>query len=171
MLGIINILLGIGLLIAGRRLFWLFVAAAGFVAGVQFALRTWTGQEGLAIVVGVAVGILFALLAVFLRVVAISVAGFLAGGSTLLNIAAIFGVDGGAFAWVIYIVGGILGLILVSVLFDWAIITLSSLAGAALVVQAIPFQRPGIMSIAFIGLVLAGVIYQGLMLRREKAND
>ncbi len=169
MLGIINILLGIGLLTAGRRLFWLFVAAAGFVAGVQITLRSWDGPEWMAIVVGLAVGILFALLAIFFRVVAIYIAGFLAGGSVLLSLATIFGVDSGAFTWVLYIVGGILGAILIGVLFDWAIITLSSLAGAALIIESVEIQ-PSMASLAFLVLVLAGIIIQGLGMRKEKAD-
>jgi hypothetical protein len=35
MLNVINLLLGGALLIAGRKLFWLFVDAAGFVTGMQ----------------------------------------------------------------------------------------------------------------------------------------
>jgi hypothetical protein len=169
MLGIINILLGIGLLVAGRRLFWLFVAAAGFVAGVQLTLRTWEGPEWMVIVVGLIVGVLFALLAIFLRAVAIYVAGFLAGGSILVSLAAIFGVDSSAFTWVLYIVGGIIGVILVSMLFDWALIILSSLAGAALIVQSVDIAR-AMGGLAFLVLVVVGIVIQAGGMRSEKAN-
>lgn len=169
MLTLINILLGVGLLLAGRKLFWLFVAAAGFVAGVQLTLRIWNGPEWLAIVVGVAVGVLFALLAMFVRVVAIWVAGFLAGGSILVGLAAMLGMDGGRLVWVLYLVGGIIGLILVSILFDWAIITLSSLAGASLIVQAV-HPGPALAGLAFLILVIVGVVIQGAGLRSERKD-
>lgn len=170
MLAVINILLGIGLLFAGRRLFWLFVAAAGFVAGVQFTQQAWAGaNEGLAIIVGLFVGILFALLAVFLRVVAIWIAGFLAGGSILVSLAGMFGLDSGALMWLVYLVGGIIGVILVGVLFDWAIITLSSLAGASLIIPVLDIG-PGLARVAFLILVIIGVVVQGSALRKEKED-
>jgi hypothetical protein len=169
MLMIVSILLGIGLLVAGRRLFWLFVAAAGFVAGVQFALQRFEGPEWMVLVVGLAVGVLFALLAIFLRAVAIYVAGFLAGGSILLSLAAIFGLDSSAFSWVLYIVGGIIGVILVSMLFDWALIILSSLAGAALIVQNVEIAS-AIGGLAFLILVVVGVVIQAAGMRKDKAD-
>ena len=52
MLGFINLILGGDLLIAGRKLFWLFVGTAGFITGIQLASRFWHGNEGLAIIVG-----------------------------------------------------------------------------------------------------------------------
>lgn len=73
----------------------------------------------------------------------------------------------GSMTWIIYITGGILGVILVSVLFDWALITLSSLAGASMVIQAFSPQRT-IGGLLFFILVFAGVIIQGAILRREK---
>jgi hypothetical protein len=170
MLGIINILLGIGLLVAGRRLFWLFVAAAGFVAGVQLTTQVWNGPEPVAIIVGLAVGILFAVLAMFLKSIAIGIAGFLAGGSILVGMASIFGVESGAATLIIYIVGGVLGAILVGYLFDWALITLSSLAGASLIIQAVDLG-PGLGRFGFLVLAIAGVLIQGSALRRNKKND
>ena len=67
----------------------------------------------------------------------------------------------------IYIIGGLIGLALVIFLFDWAIITLSSLAGASLVVQAF-LPEGGTGGIIFTVLFLIGVIVQGSVLRSEK---
>ncbi|HVN15840.1 MAG TPA: hypothetical protein VMT73_08885 [Anaerolineales bacterium] len=167
MLGIINIILGLGLLIAGRRLFWLFVAAAGFIAGVQLTVRAWNGPEWMAIVVGLIVGALFAILAMFLKSVAIGVAGFIAGGAVLLGIAHLFGFDTGLMVWILFIIGGIIGAILVGALFDWAIITLSSLAGAALLVQVFNLKA-AMGGLTFLVIVIVGVAIQGEQLRREQ---
>src|SRR5688572_26100423 len=120
MLFIINLILGIGLLVAGRKLFWLFVAAAGFFAGVELSTRFFDGPEGLSIVVGIVVGILFALLAMALKSIAISVAGFFLGGAAFLALAGSLGIEQGEF--IIYIVGGIIGVIFLNVFFDWALI-------------------------------------------------
>jgi len=87
MLSIISLILGVALLVAGRKLFWLFVGAAGFVTGLQLATQFWQGPELLAIVIGLVVGVIFALLAIFLQSVAIGIAGFLAGGYILTVLA------------------------------------------------------------------------------------
>ncbi len=168
MLNVINLILGGALLVAGRKLFWLFVGVAGFIAGIQLATHLWQGSDVLAIIVGLVVGVIFALLAVFLQTVAIGAVGFFAGGYVLTVLAGMLGVEGGAFFWIIYIVGGILGVLLVVFLFDWALITLSSLAGASLVVQAL-FPQAATGGLLFLILFLGGVIFQGSILRRERA--
>src|SRR5215212_4307520 len=119
-LNVINLVLGSALLLAGRKLFWLFVGAAGFVTGIQLATRFWQGPGWLAILVGVVIGVIFALLAIFLQALVIGIAGFLLGGYILTGLAAMFGLElNGAMTWIIYIIGGVIGLILVSFLFDW----------------------------------------------------
>ena len=166
MLSIISIVLGVALLVAGRKLFWLFVGAAGFVAGLQLVTQFWQGPELLALVVGLVVGVIFALLAIFLQGAAIGVAGFLAGGYVLTVLADMVGLSQGAFSWLVYLIGGIVGLLLVIFLFDWALITLSSLAGASLVTQALLIPS-GIASVVFLALVIVGIVIQGSMLQRE----
>lgn len=169
MLNVINLILGGALLIAGRKLFWLFVGAAGFLTGMQLATRFWQGTDLAAIIAGLVVGVIFALLAIFLQALVIGIAGFLFGGYILTTLAAMLGIDvTGAMTWVIYIIGGIIGFILVSVLFDWAIITLSSLAGASLVIQSFSPQGAG-GGILFFILFLVGVVIQGSILRSERA--
>jgi hypothetical protein len=167
MLNIISLILGVALLVAGRKLFWLFVGAAGFVTGMQLATQFWQGPELLAIIIGLVVGVIFALLAIFLQSVAIGIAGFLAGGYILTVLAGMMGLNQGAFSWIVYIIGGIIGVLLVIFLFDWAIITLSSLAGASLITQALLLPS-GLGGVIFIALVIVGVVIQGSMLQREK---
>jgi hypothetical protein len=167
MLFILNLLLGIGLLFSGRKLFWLFVAAAGFIAGVQLTTRTWHGPEWLSILVGLAAGGIFALLAMALKSIAISVAGFLLGGSILLSLATLVGLDRGALTWVLYIVGGITGVILLATFFDWALIGLSSFGGASLLVETFNLKGPAAGVVLFI-LLLAGILAQSAAMRRTK---
>jgi hypothetical protein len=167
-LNVINLILGGALLVAGRKLFWLFVGAAGFVTGIQLATRFWQGPDLLAIVVGLVVGVIFALLAIFLQALVIGIAGFLIGGYVLTVLATMLGMDlTGIITWVVYLVGGVLGVLLVSFLFDWALITLSSLAGAALVIQAFTPQGAA-GGILFFILFLLGVVIQGAVLRYER---
>jgi hypothetical protein len=169
MLSLFNLILGGALLIAGRKLFWLFVGAAGFVTGVQLATRFWQGPDILALIAGLMIGVIFALLAIFPQALVIGIAGFLIGAYVLTVPATMLGMDvTGATTWIIYITGGILGLILVSFLFDWALITLSSLAGASLITQAF-FPQGDTGVVIFFVLFIAGVLIQGSILRRERA--
>ncbi len=166
-LSIIDLVLGIVLLVAGRRLFWLLVGAIGFVIGVMLATRFFHGSELTLVLAGLVLGIIFALLAIFLESIAIGIAGFLGGGYVLLSIAGMLGLDrGGISTWIIFVVGGILGVILVALLFSWALITISSLAGASMVVAAFGMTA-ATAGLVFIGLVIAGVIIQGTAMRRE----
>jgi len=169
MLNVINLILGGALLIAGRKLFWLFVGAAGFVTGMQLATRFSQGSDVLALIIGLVIGVIFALLAIFLQALVIGIAGFLTGGYILTVLATMLGLDvTGAMTWIIYIIGGVIGLTLISFLFDWALITLSSLAGASLIIQAF-FPQGAAGGILFFVLFIAGIIIQGSILRRERA--
>jgi hypothetical protein len=167
MLNLINLVLGAALLLAGRKLFWLFIGIVGFITGVQLAARFWGGPEWTAIVIGIVVGLLFALLAVFIEALAIGIAGFLVGGFVLTTFTNSLGFTDGLLFWLFFAIGGMIGLLLVMFLFDWALIVLSSLAGASLVVQAL-FAEGGPGGLAFIGLFLLGLIIQGVVLLREE---
>jgi hypothetical protein len=168
MLFTINLILGIGLLLAGRKLFWLFVATAGFFAGVEFANRFWQGSEVLSIIVGLVVGLLFALLAMALKTLAISIAGFFLGGSALLSLASAFGLERGNL--VLYIIGGILGIIFISIFFDWALIIISSLAGASMIAQTLDVTQ-AVAGVVFIALLLIGIFFQTNDMRKNKTHN
>jgi hypothetical protein len=164
---IVELLLGGAVLVAGRKLFWLLVGAIGFLIGMQIATRFFNGNEVIAIVAGVILGIIFALLAIFLESIAIAIAGFLGGGYVLLYLAGMLGIDpGGFWSWVVFAIGGILGIILVRVLFNWALIVISSLAGASMVVSAFGLTA-GTATLIYVGLVVAGVLIQAMGMRRE----
>jgi hypothetical protein len=157
-------LIGIALLVAGRRLFWLFVGALGFIAGMQLASLVPQISDTTVLLTGLIVGVIFALLAVFLQRLAVSIAGFLAGGFILTTLMTRLGMEGLS-NWVIYIIGGVIGVLLVTLLFDWALIVFSSFAGAALILQSFSSQNVA-GGIIFFLLVLIGILTQGFLLRR-----
>jgi uncharacterized protein DUF4203 len=160
MLLIGSLIAGILLLLLGRRLFWLFVAAIGFAAGMTFATNVLHIQQELtALIIGLVIGILGALLAIFLQGLAIGVVGFLAGAYILATLAGSFGIDQGIWLWIVYLIGGIVGVFLMAKIFDLAIIILSSLAGASLIVQAF-HPSGGISLIVMIVLAIFGIIIQ-----------
>jgi uncharacterized membrane protein len=69
------------LLIAGRRLFWLFVGLVGFFAGLRFAPLFLSGRpEHMSWLVAILFGVLGMFLAIVLQRFTVVLAGFLAGG-------------------------------------------------------------------------------------------
>lgn len=165
----INALLGASLLIWGRKLFWLFVGAAGFFAGWQIASRAIGGPEWVGILIGVFFAIGAALLAVFLKTIAIGVGGFLMGGAVLTSLAGLFGLDTGLLYWILFVLGGIVGVALISMFFDLTLIWLSSLAGASLIISA--FSLDGLWRVVlFLVLLIVGVVAQTRQQKKEKEN-
>ena len=165
---IVGALIGIVILLFGRKLFWLCVAAVGFAAGVEIAPHLVNDPSPLlALTVALVLGLIGALLALFLQKVAIAVLGFLAGGKLAGAIAAAFFVHYAQHSSVIFVVGGIIGAILLLVLFDWALIVISSLIGAHLVQSAIVLPPSGSI-IVFIGLTVIGILIQAMSFRRSQ---
>lgn len=158
---LVQIVIGLILLFLGRKAFWLFVAAVGFVAGFAYGPLLFHLESALTrLAVALAAGIIGALLAVVLRVLAIALAGFAAGGQAAVLLAGAVGAREGGAVWVIFIAGGILGAILLLLVFDWALIILSSILGAAVIIAAVDLGRtPGLL--AFIVLAVAGLLVQG----------
>lgn len=166
---IVGALIGIVILFFGRKLFWLCVAAIGFAAGVEIAPHlVHEPSPLLALTVALVLGLIGALLALFLQKIAIAVLGFLAGGKLAGAIAAAFFVQYAQHSTVVFVIGGIVGAILLLVLFDWALIVVSSLIGAHLIQGAIVLPASG-STIVFIGLVVLGILVQAASLRRTQA--
>src|SRR5213082_3173803 len=104
---IVGALIGIVILLFGRKLFWLCVAAVGFAAGVEIAPHLVNEPSPLLLLtVAIVLGLIGALLALFLQKVAIAVFGFLAGGKLGGAIAAAFFVHYVQYSTVIFVVGG-----------------------------------------------------------------
>ena len=77
----ILVVLGIALVLAGRRLFWLAVALAGFGVGLFAAQRLLNLQPWwLQLVAVVFAGLFCALLVIFLQRLMVGLAGFAASG-------------------------------------------------------------------------------------------
>ena len=156
----LKVLAGGLLLVLGRKLFWLYIAILGFVVGLMVASRLFqVQQEWLQLVIGIAFGIVGALLATFFQRFAIAAAGFLGGAYIATSLAASLGQNGAALTWVLFFVGGFIGAILMAMLFDWALIILSSLAGALLVIEGFNLTGPIGWLIA-IGLFILGIVIQ-----------
>ena len=110
---ILGVLIGIAILFFGRKLFWLTVAAVGFAVGVEIApLLVNESSSLLALLIALVLGLLGALLALFLQKIAIAVLGFFAGGKLATAIAAAFFVHYAQYSTIIFVIGGLIGAIL-----------------------------------------------------------
>lgn len=167
-LPILSAIIGVVILFLGRRIFWLCVAAVGFAAGVELAPHlVHEPTPLLALTIAVVLGFIGALLALFLQKIAIAVVGFLAGGKLAVAIAAAFFVQSAQYYGLTFIIGGIIGALLLLMLFDWALIFLSAAVGAHLIQSAIALPATG-NAILFVVLVLIGVLVQAGALRRSR---
>ena len=164
---IVGVLIGIVILFFGRKLFWLCVAAVGFAAGVQIApLLVNEASSLLALVIALAFGVIGVLLALFIQKIAIAVLGFLAGGKLATAIAAAFFVQYAQYSTIIFVIGGIVGAILLLAVFGWALIIVSSFIGAYLIQSAIVLPPTG-STLVFIGLAILGIFVQAISFRRS----
>lgn len=167
---LIRLILGFAILGFGRKLYWLLVGVIGFAVGYLLAGQYFSAaSDWLIILIGLLAGLIGAVLAVFLQSVAVAIAGFLGGGYVAIQLLGLLGLGSGDFSWLPFIIGGVLGLILVSILFDWALILLSSLVGASLITQAIDPTLENSSFIFFLLLIL-GIVIQAVVLRRERKS-
>jgi len=167
---ILSAIIGAIILLFGRKLFWLCVAAVGFAAGVEVAPHLVHQPSAiLALSVALILGFIGALLALFLQKLAIAIMGFLAGGKLALAIAAAFFVQLTAHLGITFLVGGVIGALLLLVLFDWALIVLSSVVGAYLIQSAITLPSSGSVAL-FVVLAAIGVVVQATAMRGRSAT-
>ncbi len=164
---LLRLVLGVLLLTLGRKFFWLFVGIVGFIAGFTLAGSLLQGQpDWLILLIGVVVGVIGAGLAVFLQRLAVAVAGFLAGGYLALAAMNLLNVSLTGLTWLPFVIGGLIGAVLLFVFFDWALIILSSITGANLIVAALTLTSP-LNIIVFIVLVIVGIAIQAGLMSRE----
>jgi Domain of unknown function (DUF4203) len=161
-----NVILGLVLLIFGKKLFWLFVAIAGFLVGMEFAGLMLPHQPlWVRLLIALGAGFLGAMLAVLVQRVAFALAGFYGGAYIALILAQVLGLAGSTI--VLFFVGGVVGAVFAVLIMDWAIILLSCLVGAGAIVEVLGLGRD-ISIIAFLALVLIGAFAQSKFLPQRK---
>lgn len=167
---VVALVVGIVLLIAGRKLFWLAVGAVGFVFALGLALR-WLDAEPVWLLLGLAVlaGIVGAVLAVLLQRFAVAVAGFLLGGWAGLGLWVNLGGGEGLGALFAFLVAGVLAAVLAGALFEIALVVVSALIGAVLVTAAAGVEGPFALLLVLV-LTAAGALVQSAFGRRRRAD-
>ena len=119
--------------------------------------------------IALAVGLLGALLAYFFQKLVVGAAGFLAGAFIAARLVSYLGTQVKGWDWPIILIGGIIGIFLVYAIFEWALIILSSLAGAILIVE-------GLKLVALVGFIVGvvlfvvGLVFQAGLNRRDASR-
>ncbi|MBW2645516.1 MAG: hypothetical protein JRE23_04940 [Deltaproteobacteria bacterium] len=169
MTSLIHVATGIFLLVGGRKFFWFFVGAIGFITGLTFAGQILSIDSPVIILAaGIILGIIGIVIAIFMQGFAIFAGGFLAGSYIAYMIVISFGLIPRELFWIAYIAGGIAGAILLFFLFDWALIALSSIAGASIIIDTFILD-PEIETAIIVILALSGIFIQTKLLLRDKA--
>lgn len=167
---IVQCLMGLVLLCLGRKLFWLFVGIIGFFAGAHFGQELAAGQpEMVLFLIAVVVGLFGALLAIFLQHVAVAIAGGVAGGMLAMRLGLLLGFTTQPMEVICFVVGAILAAILITALFDWALIILSAATGAVMVVEVFGLAQP-LELVTWAVLVAVGIGVQARQLRSTRAD-
>jgi len=175
MFPVLVIAIGIAVLAFGKRLSVL-GAAVGALLGVAL-LRLFPGESSIWIQLGIP--ILLAVLGFFASGFAkgivnlvVLVLGALAGFSITLAILSLLGLNFGLFDWLLALVGGVIGVVVIRRFKDWAIIILAGLIGALLVTRGLtvwlPFLQGAIGSLLVIVLAGVSIAYNGGLFGRRK---
>ncbi len=164
------VVVGLVLLLFGRRLFWLFVGVIGFMAGWYFVMGSWNhAPSGTQLLLAVGAGILGIILALVAQKIAVALAGFAVGWSAvawLLGWQAMMLKPGQI---LVLAVAGVVAAVLAVVVFDFALIFYSSLAGASLIVEYVRLHHPftgDVRMVALVVLVVIGIAVQMRWLER-----
>jgi hypothetical protein len=156
-----SLVVGILLLIVGRKAFWFFLALVAFAVAVAFIPQLFPDLDGQTqLVVAIVAGIAAGAAASVLTKVVVWVGGFVGGAyvgviawQTLLPAAT-------GFPWIPVVAGGVAGMLLAKFLFESVLVIVSAAAGAALVVHTVRVGE----TTGFVLLILLtaiGIIVQG----------
>lgn len=166
-LSVALVVIGLALLLMGRRLFWFFVGAVGFFAGQEFGAALFpTLSEAGRIAVAVGLGVVGALLAIVLQRLAVILAGGVLGGMLAVRLAPELGLHTDASVLLAFAMGALLVAVLIAVLFEPGLVVVSAVAGAVMIAEALPLDKVLTFPVIVV-LAIAGGVYQMRRLRRR----
>ena len=131
------IVLGAAALFFGLRLFWLFAAVVGFALGWWLVGLFFKDLGILQVIISVIVGLILAIMTRWLGKWAIRIVVALAGFVMLPLLLENLGMLGGVSELIWALLGAALGFVLAVFMADWAVIILSVLLGAGLLMSGV----------------------------------
>lgn len=170
---IVALVVGIALLLFGRRLFWLFVAVIGFMAGWYLVLGQGRhAPTGGGLLVALLAGLVGLVLALVVQKVAVAIAGFFVGAYLVANF----------LGWplpplrpgeqLILLLAGIVAAFLALALFDLALVLFSAIAGAGLILDNVHMRLGGnVRLLLLVVLAAVGAAFQARWLQRVRVRS
>ncbi len=167
LIGLSVLALGVVVWLFGNRM-WLLGAGAGALLGVGLVNLLHISGDGLILLVVGGMAILFGVLGfigkAFAAILAMII-GFIAGGAVTLAFLDLFSASGGFLAWILALIGGVVGALIFARFLNWALIIFASLLGSMLVVRGLLLGNifPQLVSVLgtliVVVLTAAGIFY------------
>lgn len=160
--------IGVMILFLGRELSFLFSGAmAGFLATrlVPFLPSAWPSWSGIAFVLAVAV--IAGILTSIDENAGFYISGFFIGGYVLTEY---FAPNSTAIPVIPFIIGSVLGAVLLGVLKDWGMIIVSTFIGTYLIYGILPLVGTA-KTLASAGIFIVGGLAQVIIFQAQKHSD
>lgn len=162
---LITIVLGFVSLIGGAQLPWMFTGSAGYLVGVWLAdVLGFNQNEWQVLTVASAVGLSAIFVTYYLRRLVIVITGFLAGGYISTTLPAIMGWKTVLEDWQGVLLVGTACAVILILWYKLALVLVTSLAGATLVVQHLSLAMVSKEAL-FVVLIVIGLTAQYVMLQ------
>jgi hypothetical protein len=137
--GLLLLALGVVVWLFGNRM-WLLGAGAGALLGIGLVNLLNISGDGLILIIvvglAIALGVLGFIGKGFAAILAMII-GFIAGGAVTLAFLDLFSASGGFMAWILALIGGVVGALIFARFLDWALIIFASLLGSMLIVRGV----------------------------------
>ena len=161
---LITILIGIALIILGRKALWLGVFSGSFLAGVQLLSYVLFDQPESTIWILSAIAASFILmLYLTLEKAMVVILGALGGGFfafSICNASGFLAADTFSSKFAIYVAGGLVGILLMKLVFEWTMKAFTALVGAYMV-SSFLIGQPIFQLLALVVLAIIGITIQG----------
>lgn len=155
-----QLIAGTLLLAFGRRLYLLLLAIVGFSLGLALtASLGLSGPAWLPFAVGLCVGLFCALLTFLLQKIVLGLAGFAVGLLVALWVMDFYALALGPWQWLIALLAAVLSALAMQSIFHAALVVLTSVVGASLLVDASGFRQAPALAL-FLVLLSTGVALQ-----------
>ena len=163
MLNAVFIVMGFVILVTGYQLPWLFVACIGFITGHWLGQQPLIGLSGIPLITfSSGFAIIGGLLVTYIKKIMLVLAGFLAGVYICQYLPPALGWNSEWISWFVLAIGGLGAAAIIFIWQSLALIFVSSLVGATLVIQYIQIVRfPQVL--LFVILFLFGITAQWLL--------
>ncbi len=160
---IVLVALGLAVAFLGRKLLWLFIATAGFLIAYTLTSR-FLGDSTTSLIISIGVGVVAGYFATKFASILINIAGFILVGNAALTIYGwFFATDQTWITVLIFAIGGLIGLGLIRMMFDLAIILISALGGASMVAEGAGAMVPFLAEPLWSGIIAAAVVVLGVL--------